>query len=648
MKFMHKKDELIQLKKRNEDELLYRTLCEHNEDGFEIIELLYDDLDKIYDYRWLKVNNAWEKQVGLKAADVIGKKGTEIFKTDGSCWLEKYDKVYKNGTSLRYENYGVETKRWFDCLCVPLSEKKVAILFRDITEKKQVESALKESEQLYRTLFENTEDAFHIVELMYDEDGKPIDYKFIKLNENWEKQTEMKAIDVIGRKVTEVMPSIEPYWIETYDNILKSGKSVRYENYNEGTKKWYNMVGFPYANNQVGALFRDISKEKECEKNSQELIEKLRMIDENKNEFLNMFSHEIRNPMAAAMMSLSLLNSSNSNNSQTNKAIETLNRQLNHLSGIVDDLLDVTRIKTNKVRLNKEIININEVIENAVNDHNAHYDMKGVNLEFELSPITLYIEADNTRIMQVLDNLLSNSIKFTQKGGTTSIKVEKDEKSSLVVITVKDTGIGIPPKHQLDLFDPFIQVDSSLDRTNGGLGLGLAIVKGMIELHEGSVDVYSEGIGKGTLFTIRLPIINETVENKEDVLTQEVKESKTLDILLIDDNKDLTEIMCDMLSYLGYSAEFALNGMDGLQKAKELHPDVIICDIGLPVMNGYDVANNVRNDNNLNGVYLIALSGYAQPEDIERSIKAGFDKHLAKPLSLDTPKVTLNEYRTRN
>lgn len=213
---------------------------------------------------------------------------------------------------------------------------------------------------------------------------------------------------------------------------------------------------------------------------------------------------------------------------------------------------------------------------------------------------------------------------------------------------IKMNGIGISPVLNLDLFDPFIQVDNSLDRSNGGLGLGLAIVKGMVELHGGSVGAYSEGIGKGTIFTIRIPLYNEVVENNDEYSAQEAESSNALNILIIDDNKDLTEIMCDMICFLGYKAEYSLNGKDGLLKARAFKPDVVICDIGLPIMNGYEVAKKIRTDKDLNDVILIALSGYAQPEDVERSIKAGFNKHLAKPLSLETLKATLDECGLEN
>lgn len=761
-----------------ESENLYKTLFENTEDGFEIVELLYDDSEKAYDYKWIKVNKAWEKQVGLKSIDLEGKRASDIYSVVEDYWLDRYDRVIKSGKYERYEIYGEETRRWFDCLCFPYTERKVGILFRDITKKKHSENALIESEQLYRTLFENTEDIFQINELIFDESGKVYDYKLIKVNDVFEIHTGLNAVDVIGKQAKNIFKGDLTNRIEKLNEVKNSNKVERYEYYSEDTKHWYDILCFPYTKGLVGELFRDITEHKEyerklalhagilsnvqdavivtdenivitycnralinlfgwneqeiigksiynfldkyidassktklekllqdndnlpdafqlkelscfckdgkkviidlnisrlkganddnykgfitsirdvsqrvkdlkklqqSEKNAQKLIEKLRRVDENKNEFLNMLSHEIRNPLATAILSLSLLNSVNENSVQATKAKGTLKRQLKHLSCLVDDLLDVTRIKTNKININKEILDINELVQNVVTDHKSQYSKKEVNLQLESSSSPLYIEADNVRITQALDNLLNNSVKFTQNGDTTILKVERDENKFEVVISIKDTGIGIAPELQPYLFDPFMQVDNSMERSNGGLGLGLAIVKGMVELHGGSVKVFSEGIGKGTQFTIRLPLINEIPEKKDNLLVKEKIASKTLKILMIDDNKDLTEIMCDLISFLGHRAESALNGKDGILKAKEFHPDVIICDIGLPVMNGYEVAKNIRNENDLKNIYLIALSGYAQQEDIERSRKAGFNRHLAKPLSMETLKATLDE-----
>ncbi|MDF2678576.1 MAG: luxQ 2, partial [Bacillota bacterium] len=666
----------LEIEALKESENLYKTLFENTEDGFEIVELLYDDSEKAYDYRWIKVNKAWEKQVGLKSACLEGKKASDIYSVVEDYWLERYDRVIKSVKSERYEIYGEETRRWFDCICFPYTERKVGVLFKDITKKKHTENTLVESEQLYRTLFENTEDIFQINELTYDDFGKVSDYKLTKVNDVFEIHTGLNAADVIGKQAKNIFNGDLTSRIEKLNEVKNSNKVERYEYYSEDTKRWYDILCFPYDKGLVGELFRDITEHKEyerkiaihaeilsnvqdavvvtdenivitycnsafinlfgwneheiigksiynflntyidtaskaeirkllknndnlpddfqfkelscfckdgkkviidlnisrlkktnddnfkgfitsirdvsqrvedlnklqqSEKNAKKLIEKLRRADENKNEFLNMLSHEIRNPLAAAMLSLSLLNSVNENSVQATKAKGTLKRQLKHLSCLVDDLLDVTRIKTNKINLNKEILEINELIQNVVIDHRSQFNKKEVVLQLESSLSPLYIEADNVRITQALDNLLNNAVKFTQNGDTTILKVERDENKYEVVITIKDTGIGIAPELQPYLFDPFMQVDNSMERSNGGLGLGLAIVKGMVELHGGSVKVFSEGIGKGTQFTIRLPLINKIVEKKDKLLSKEKISSKTLNILMIDDNKDLTE-----------------------------------------------------------------------------------------------------------
>lgn len=238
-------------------------------------------------------------------------------------------------------------------------------------------------------------------------------------------------------------------------------------------------------------------------------------------------------------------------------------------------------------------------------------------------------------------NLLHNACKFTDKGDNVLVNVNYDQETVEAVITLKDTGRGIEPEVQHSLFEPFIQVDDTLDRSQGGLGLGLAIVQGMIKLHGGSITVQSEGLGKGTQFTVRIPAILDRIEECEKKTI--AVSNHSFKILVIDDIPDIAEILYTLLNHLGYEAMTASNGLEGISKAKEFKPKVILCDIGLPGMNGYDVAKCIRNDRDLRDVYLIALSGYAQTEDLERSIAAGFNKHLAKPVDFDTLKTLLAE-----
>lgn len=326
------------------------------------------------------------------------------------------------------------------------------------------------------------------------------------------------------------------------------------------------------------------------------------------------------------------------------KALEIAKRQGKQLTNLVDDLLDVTRISSNKITLKKETVEINNLIEKAVQDFHQQFVDKNVTLEVKLTT-PLYIEADASRITQVIGNLLHNAGKFTRSNDLVTVAVSIDTNNNEAVITVQDTGRGIDSNDLKDLFEPFTQVDKTLDRSLGGLGLGLAIVKGMVELHGGRVEAFSEGIGKGAKFTIWLPLPEKHIGLDEGCEKMDAKAIKSLKILMIDDNKDLAEIICELIGLLGYETESAHNGTAGIAKARELQPDVIICDIGLPGMSGYEVAKMIRKDAELEDTFLIALSGYAQSEDMEKSKEAGFDRHLAKPVSLETLKMVLNEVK---
>jgi signal transduction histidine kinase len=395
---------------------------------------------------------------------------------------------------------------------------------------------------------------------------------------------------------------------------------------------------------QMGlAKLRLIESQKKAMQESEALVEELRKMDQNKNQFLSMLSHELRNPLTSIMMSISFLDRVTPGGEQFRQAKEIIERQTTQLSRLVDDLLDVTRITQNKINLKKENINLNELISRALEDYKEQLSSKGVGLKIELTSVPLHMEADPARLTQVVGNLINNASKFTEMGNYVQVSVWKDEDKQEAVICVKDDGLGIKPDILPDLFLPFIQVDSSLDRSSGGLGLGLAIVKGMVDLHGGSVAAASEGLGKGAQFTIRLPLPAVPDNNWVKQLQPNEKPSRTLRILVIDDIPDVAEIICSLLRLLGHEVISANSGSEGIVKAKAFLPEILFCDIGMPGMNGYEVAKSFRRDNELKDIFRVALTGYAQPEDLERAREAGFKKHLAKPVNLDTLEQTLAE-----
>ena len=452
--------------------------------------------------------------------------------------------------------------------------------------------------------------------------------------------------DHIGRTPKEIVPDLGEQAETALRKVLETGEELKFEVSGEtmaypGVKHYYDETWTPIrdlSGNIVGIsiVAIDITKQKKA-------LDSLRASNERKTDLISMLSHELRNPLAAITASLALLEHSKNMEERSRQAVEVLKRQTSQLSRLVDDLLDVTRISRNIIELKKECLEVNRLVCQAVIDHQKHFSAKGIVLEFECEPDPVYIEADPVRISQIIGNLLNNACKFSEKGDRVKLKITSDREHSEAVITVSDTGLGISQEILPEIFEPFIQEDTSLNRENGGIGLGLAIVKGMTELHGGSVDAASDGPGKGSKFTVRLPLSESKVSSENQIVQIKNSNINSLRILIIEDNPDLLEILCELLEALGHEAISAEDGPVGIRKAKEMKPDVILCDIGLPGINGYEVAEKIHDDDELKDTFMIALSGYAQQRDIERSKEAGFRRHLAKPVQLDILKMALGE-----
>ncbi len=396
------------------------------------------------------------------------------------------------------------------------------------------------------------------------------------------------------------------------------------------------------------AIERTLYKEAliQSNKSAVALVEELSKANENKNRFINLLSHEIRNPLASIMMSLSLLDLVAPGGEQARLAQNIAKRQTIQLSHLVDDMMDVSRITTNKLTLKKGSVEINKLVSQIVEEYKALFAEREVQLESEIPTDVITLNADHTRLKQIIGNLLQNAAKFSLKGQKALITLAKDEQRQEAIISVQDNGIGMMPELLPELFQPFMQISESLDRAQGGLGLGLAIVKGMVELHGGSVNAYSEGLGKGAKFTIRLPLSPHTHRQQEgNQQASGGKSARPLRILVIDDIPDVVEILCPLLRNLGHEVISANKGIEGIRKAKEYRPEVLFCDIGLPEMSGYEVAENIRNDNDLKDVFLIALTGYAQTDDMERAKTSGFDRYLVKPVDLEALEQILSEVK---
>ena len=306
---------------------------------------------------------------------------------------------------------------------------------------------------------------------------------------------------------------------------------------------------------------------------------------------------------------------------------------------LVDDLLDITRISRNKIQLKCAQVDLNDVVGRAAEDHRSLFENRGISLNVLVAPEMLTIEGDEPRLSQVVGNLLSNAAKFTSSGGQVTVATAKPAGRRRAQLRIVDTGAGIDSDMLKRLFQPFMQADVTLDRSKGGLGLGLALVKSLIEMHGGEVCAHSDGLGKGAEFVIELPLMLSNVG--EAVPASVERRQIRRRVLIIEDNLDAAQSLRDALELSQHDVEVAYTGPEGLQKARSFHPDAVLCDIGLPGMDGFEVAKSLRANEQFRGTFLVALSGYALPEDLERAAKAGFHRHLAKPPSLESLEETL-------
>ncbi len=341
-------------------------------------------------------------------------------------------------------------------------------------------------------------------------------------------------------------------------------------------------------------------------------------------------SHELRNPLAPIRNSIFILERAAPGAEPARRAKEVIRRQTDHLTRLVDDLLDVTRIARGKIELRRSRVDLREVVLNAAEDFRLLFRDRAVAFDVVVPGERIWADADATRITQVIGNLLHNASKFTPGGERVALMLAANH--GVAEVRVRDTGAGIDPALLPTIFDPFVQGERTLARTEGGLGLGLALVKGIIELHGGSVRVDSGGKGRGAEFVVRLPLAAAATQARSVALRPPQNGARR--VLVVDDNADAAESLAEIARMLGHDVDVANDAATALDKAQANPFDVVLCDIGLPGMSGYDVARALRASGGAK-MQLIAVSGYAQPEDVRRAVEAGFDAHVPKPADIE-------------
>ena len=515
-------------------------------------------------------------------------------------------------------------RKWLQFTSLPCpptpgrSERRSGFIF-DVTDRKREEESLRESEERFHAVVNNLpQHAF-----MADARGEVF----------WvnRRVLEYSGEAAMGSGYLQLMhPDHVGRVTERIERCLKTGETLE-DTFpvrgKDGGYRWFLCRTVPLRD-EAGQVVRwfgtntDVTDLRETE-------EALREVDRRRSQFLALLSHELRNPLAPIRNSLYLLACARPGSEQAGRAIEVIDRQTRHLTRLVDDLLDATRIAHGKIELHPERLDLREVVRRVCDDHRSMFEQRGVGLRLE-DPGPIWVEADATRVSQAAGNLLQNALKFTLRGGMTWVSLGVEEGQA--VIRVRDDGAGMHPDEVQRMFEPFAQADTSLARPHGGLGLGLALVKGVVELHGGSVAARSEGLGCGSEFAIMLPLC-EPPAPAATRAAPAAADGRL--ILVIEDNVDACETLAQVLRVNGHRVSVALDGRTGIAEARRLVPDVVLCDIGLPDIDGHTVARTLRADATLRAARLIALTGYAQPEDCALARESGFDAHLAKPAPLD-------------
>ena len=506
----------------------------------------------------------------------------------------------------------------------------------DTTEKRRAEERLRASEERYRTLFESVDQGFCILEMIFDEQDRPVDYRFLEMNAMFEAHTGL--VGGAGKTARELVPDLDSFWFETYGRVAQTGEAARFESEAPAMERWFDVYATRLGgadSRRVALLFSDITKRKESEATLRKLANDLAEADRRKTEFLATLAHELRNPLAPIRSGLSVMRLKGDSPASVARVREMMERQVGYMVHLIDDLLDIARISGGKLELKRERADLRAVLSSAVETSLPLIETGRHALTLDLPDAEVPAEVDMTRIAQVVANLLNNAAKYTPAGGRLGLSLRVQDHEA--VIAVSDNGIGIPPDQLSSVFDMFSQVGHHTDRSQGGLGIGLSLVRRLVTMHGGEVGATSAGPNAGSTFTVRLPLAAGAgaAGRGAAAANADGADGEGMKILVVDDNVDAAVTLSMILEACGYSAQVAHDGARAVELAAAFRPQVAFLDIGMPGMDGYDTARAMRQVAGLENVTLVALTGWGADSDRQKSSEAGFDHHLTKPVQLD-------------
>jgi PAS domain S-box-containing protein len=602
-------------------------------------------LDPAFNFVW--VNDAYAASCNMRPEEIVGKNHFTVFPHEENEAIfrrvrESGEPVFFKDKAFEFPDQPERGVTYWDWSLVPVRDVGGTVLglvfsLRETTKYKLAELALRESEQRYSAIFDKSPFAIALTRMPGG--------ITVGVNDAFLQLFEYSREEMIGKSSVDLGISD----VESRAHVaaaLRERGSVRDYECTRTTKSgarhvlslnqdWVRIDGEDLVLTTIVDITDRRRAEEALRRASEAVTEsnaRLVEADRRKNEFLGMLSHELRNPLAPIRNSVYIMQRVDPTGDQAARARAVIERQTEHLARLVDDLLDVTRIVRGKIELRREHVDLCEVVRRTAEDHRSVIERNDVKFQVEVPNEKVWAEADATRLAQVIGNLLQNAAKFTRLGDSVTLTLRSCDRAA--EISVRDTGEGIDPALLPELFQPFVQGDRTLARTEGGLGLGLAFVKGIVQLHGGTVRAHSAGKGRGADFIIRLPV-GELAASQDRLHSAAPREPLTTRrVLIVDDSEDAADSMAELVRMLGHTSDVAYDGPSALERARSFQPDVVLCDIGLPGMSGYEIAKALRASVG-NTMRLVAVTGYAQPNDVKAAVDAGFDQHVAKPASTD-------------
>jgi PAS domain S-box-containing protein len=526
-------------------------------------------------------------------------------------------------------------RRWLLFVGSRLDDGTIMEYVIDVSDRKAAELAKRESDERYRTLFDSIDAGFCVLEMIY-RDGRAADYRFVEVNRAFEPQTGLR--DATAKTMREHVPEHEQHWFDIYARVAESGEPARFVEEAKGLGRWYDVSAFAAGqpgSGRVGVLFNDITARVRAE-------QALKAEATRKDEFIATLAHELRNPLAPILNAVSILRLHEQSGEELRRLGELIDRQVHHLVRLVDDLLDVSRVTFGKVQLRRERVDLRSVAREAVTTSEPLLAAGAHRLILQLARDPVWVDGDPVRLAQVISNLLNNAARYTpsrtpagapssgRAGGEITLQVGTLEGAAC--IAVADSGIGIEPALLERVFEPFVQLERREAGGMAGIGIGLALARALVELHGGRISAESAGPGQGSRFVVTLPLA--AAPEARELVVAPAARAVSRRFLVVDDNIDATDSQAALLRLLGHQVETAYSGAVALEKARAFRPEIVLLDLGMPGMDGFEVARRLRAMREGREVLLVAQTGWGQEEDRRRTREAGFDAHFAKPLDM--------------